>query len=270
MLIFLLLLLFALMVLIGGERGSVSFAVLLANTFFCILSVLLLSYGVNPATVLVVSCLVFLLFAIPIQNGLSVKTLAAMLSSAAVLVPIVMVIGLICAHAQITGLDEFQISQIENSYLSSGVKVDMGAILLVSLVWGELGAIVDAGITIASSLNEIHENQPDLGKRDLTRTGLQIGKSIIGTTVNTLVFIAFGETIMLCLLYISDGYSFTILINSKSFFQQFGGILLSCESCLLVIPLTVLVFSLLVNSDKVKAFFDKRAKKNRPGGPSER
>lgn len=267
MLIFLLVLLFALMVLIGGERGSVSFVILLANAFLCMISVLLLSYGVNPIAVLAVSCLVFILFAIPFQNGFHIKTLAAMLSVTAMLVPIAVLIGLICAHTHIAGLDEFQISQIENSYLSSGVRVNMGAIMIVSLVWGELGAVIDASITIVSSLNEIYVNHPDLEKKELARTGIQIGKSIIGTTINTLVFIAFGETIMLCLLYRSDGYSFTILMNSKSFFQQFGGILFSCESCLLVIPLTVFIFTSLVNSERVKAFFEKKQNKTQTDSP---
>ena len=92
-------------------------------------------------------------------------------------------------------------------------------------------------------MNEILAAHPNLTERELRSSGLQIGKNIIGTTVNTLVFIAFGETIMLCLLYISNGYSLVMLINSKSFFQQFGGILFSCQSCLLVVPLTAAIFA---------------------------
>jgi uncharacterized membrane protein len=259
-LLFLCVLLFVLMTLVGGDRGSVSFLILLANAFLCIIGVLLLSYGIHPMLVLTVSCLLFILLSIPFQNGFHIKTLAAMLSTAAVLVPAAAAIGFVCAHAHIAGLDEYQMNQMENSYLSSGVRLNMNAVILVSLVWGELGAVIDTSITIASSLNEIYGSSPEPKRKELIRTGMQLGKSMIGTTINTLVFIAFGEMILLCLLYRADGYSFSALLNAKSFFQQFGGILFSCESCLLAIPLTVVIYSLLACSKPVRTFFERKPK----------
>ena len=261
-LLFLVLLLFLLMALVGGERGVNSFVVLIANGVLCVLSVLLLSLGIHPILILAVSSVLFVVFALPFQNGLNQKTLASLLAVLLLMIPVSLAVGFVCAHAHIVGLDEIQIYQIDNSYLSSGVRLNLTAVMLVSLVWGQLGAVIDTSITVASSLNEVLLAHPELSGKPLVHEGLQIGKSIIGTTINTLAFIAFGETILLCLLYVSDGYSLLLLLNSKSFFQQFGGILFSCESCLLVIPLTVVLFSKLTSSQRVTDFFARRAGKS--------
>lgn len=262
--LFLILLLFALMVLLGGHRGSVAFVVLLGDVLLCFVGTLLLSYGVNPIAVLAVGSLLFLILTVPVQNGLNPKTLAVLLSSAVLLIPVAVLVGVVCMNAHLVGLDEFQAAQTENSYLSSGVNLNLAAITMVSLVLGELGAITDTSMTVASSLYEIHVNQPNLEQKELAHIGMQIGRNLIGTTINTLAFIAFGETVMLCLLYIADGYSLTVLLNSKSFFQQFGGILLSCESCLLVIPLTVQICLIGIRSKRAAAFWQRHQSPQEP------
>ena len=258
MILFLTGILLLLMVLIGGERGFHSFVFLFVNGFFAMVGICLLCYGISPILIMVIGCAVFLAVGIPVQNGCNRKSLSAMLATGLILVLVGAAISVVCLHAHITGMNEIQIKEIDNSYLSSGVDLDMRAILLISLVWGELGALMDTSITIASSMNEVLAAHPDLTEQELRAKGMQIGKNIIGTTVNTLVFIAFGETIMLCLLYISNGYSPMMLLNSKSFFQQFGGILFSCQSCLLVVPVTAAIFARLAASDRLTAWMEKR------------
>lgn len=256
-------LLLVLMVAVGGERGAASFGLLACSVLLCGLGAALLSLGVNPYAILAVGCVLFLILTVPVQNGFNRKTAAALASSAAVLIPAAGIIAAVCAGAHLAGLDEFQASLMENSYLSSGVTLNVGALMLLSLTFAELGAIVDTAMTVATSLHEIRANNPSFGQKELRRTGMQVGGDIIGTTINTLVFIAFGETAMLCLLYISDGYSLTVMLNSKSFFQQFGGILFSCVSCLAVIPLTVEIYCRLAGSAKADAFFAKAEERKR-------
>ena len=241
------------MALIGGERGALSFLLLLGDAFLCFLGTLLLSYGVSPAGVLSVGCLLLLVLTVPAQNGFNRKTLTVLLASAILLIPTAAVIGAVCSGAHLVGLDEFQAVQTENSYLSSGVQVNLQLIMLGSLLLGQLGGITDTGMTVVSALHEVRENQPDLPRRELFRAGMQLGRDIIGTTISTLAFIAFGEGVLLCLLYTADGYSLTVVLNSKSFFQQFGGILLSCESCLLVIPLSVWIYLAQLRSPRMPA-----------------
>lgn len=256
-------LLLALMIAVGGERGASSFGLLICNLLLCGLGAALLSFGVNPYGILAVGCVLFLVLTVPVQNGMNRKTAAVLISSAILLLPVALVIAAVCGGAHLAGLDEYQASLMENSYLASGVTLNVGALMLLSLTFSELGAIVDTGMTVATSLHEIRANNPSFGRKELRRTGMQVGGDIIGTTINTLVFIAFGETAMLCLLYVADGYSLTVMLNSKSFFQQFGGILFSCESCLLVIPLTVECYCRLADSAKADAFFAGIAERKR-------
>ncbi len=256
-------LLLALMIAVGGQRGAASFGLLLCSLLLCGLGAVLLSLGANPYAVLAAGCLLFLILMVPVQNGLNRKTAAVLASSAVLLIPVTVLIAAVCSGAHLAGLDEYQASLMENSYLSSGVKLNVGALMLLSMVFSELGAIVDTGMTVATSLHEIRAHHPSFGRRELRHVGMQVGGDIIGTTINTLVFIAFGETAMLCLLYVADGYSLTVLLNAKSFFQQFGGILFSCESCLLVIPLTVEIYCRLTDSPRADAFFTRLEEKKK-------
>jgi len=63
-----------------------------------------------------------------------------------------------------------------------------------------------------------------------------IGKEILNSTVNTLVFIFFGEYMLLMVNYLMF-YSFSTMINSKDFAQGVTTISVCVIGCVLIIPI---------------------------------
>lgn len=242
--------LFTLMAAIGQNRGAKSFIVLVLNSFTVIGSLMLIGWGVHPLLIMFISACIFCYLTIIFQNEYNVKSVSALLASLGVTVVLSGIILFFISGSHISGLNEISSRVDSTEYYNSAVNINMFQILIVSLIWGELGAIADTGVSIASALHEISSNNSELSRGQLFRSGLVIGRDIIGTTVNTLAFVALGESILLLLLYAMNNYSFIKIINSKSFVQEISAILLSCIGCILIIPVTAAIYTWL-RSDEV-------------------
>lgn len=247
MILILLLILFLLMAGIGGERGANSFLTLVLNALIGIASVYAIALGLHPLLVMIVSSFLFTVLTICYQNGKNKKTLASLLAVGCVVLLTSVFIYYICYRTHISGFTEIDIQQEDTPYLSSGVSYKMRDLLLTAMIWGQLGAIIDTSMAISSALNEMHVHNPEFTFHKLFQEGILIGKDILGTTINTLFFVSLGESIMLYLYYRSYQYSFFKMVNSPSFAQDMFPVLLPCIGCVMIIPLTALIFSWLIH-----------------------
>ena len=68
---------------------------------------------------------------------------------------------------------------------------------------GSLGAVMDVGISIASSIEEIHRTNPSLPSKNLFLSGMNVGKDIIGTMTNTLILAYTGSSIPLLIVFMA-------------------------------------------------------------------
>ncbi len=250
--------LFVLMLLIGGERGAKSFMVLIMNIFVAGLSIIFMGHGAHAIVIMIISCVFFCLTTMIFQNGYNVKTLSSIIAIGILLTGLSIIVVFICSGAHITGFNEIEIYEENNEYISSAVNVSMLQILIVSMIWGQLGAIMDTSMSIASAMNEVNVNNSNLTAGELFSSGMSVGKSILGTTINTLVFVAVGESIMLTVVYISYHYTIEKILNSKSFFQELSVIMISCIGCTLIIPLTAWIFSHLIKNEQIVNYFHNR------------
>ena len=66
-----------------------------------------------------------------------------------------------------------------------------------------LGAIMDVGMSIVSSLYEVQHHNPSITARQLFRSGIEIGKDMIGTMTNTLILAFTGSAFITLLVFIS-------------------------------------------------------------------
>lgn len=251
-------LLFLIMATFGGKRGINAFGTLLCNAAVGILSIFLLSRHVSPIPVLLCSTFLFASLTIVMQNRLNFKTFVAFVSVIGVLFLTGTMIAVFCYGAHAEGYDEIKLAEIENNYIGFGVNLNMLSLLVIGLVWEQVGVLADAAVSISSTLFEIRAQNPAMPASRLFQSGLTVGRDILGTGINTLSFVAFGESVMLSMYYLWSGYTFAALMNSKSFFQQISGVLFSCVGCVLIIPATSAAFVRLARSEKVLRFFDRR------------
>lgn len=91
----------------------------------------------------------------------------------------------------ITGLIDEDSSFV--MYINADTVIDLRGVIFAAIVIGALGATMDVAMSIASSLDEILYHKPDIRDWELMRSGLNIGRDIMGTMANTLVLGLCGQ-----------------------------------------------------------------------------
>lgn len=238
---------------IGGERGIITFISLCFNVLVLVFSTSLMSWGFNPLIVTFISCIVICNITLFYQNGKNAKTIASFISVVIVLLILIVLTYNMGYQAKIQGINEIIQYSDEVAGLSIDIDIDMAKIAVSMVIMGLIGAAMDTSIAVSSALYEVYRNNRHLNGKELFKSGINIGRDILGTTVNTLYFACLGESMMLFILFKSYNYSLLETINSKAFFQEFVYIIFSGISCVLIIPITsVIVSYILTNPEKLK------------------
>ena len=64
--------------------------------------------------------------------------------------------------------------------------IDIGGLLLAAIIFGALGILDDVTMTQAATVTELHEASPSLSRVVLAKRAMNVGRSHISATVNTL------------------------------------------------------------------------------------
>ena len=252
MVLFLGLFLAVAMLVVGGERGYRSLLTVIYNIIAMAGYLFFLTKGISPYLLTLICSLFFVVMILFFQNGRNLKTY---ISAGMVMLVVVILMGFlytIVKTCKIAGFSEVEQSLEISTELSVDVALNMEQIMIGIVILSVLGAVIDTAMAIATALFEIAKNNGQLGFRKLLHAGNNVGRDILGTTVNTLVFAGMGEGIMIYFLFMKYGYTFDLLLNSDEFFKDIFMILIANIGCLLIIPLTDLFMSFYLSKKCVK------------------
>ncbi len=242
--------LFLLMVVVGGVRGIRSYASLLFN--FLILGAIAegMLMGGDPVLVALLGCFLISLITLFFNNGINTKTLSSFLAVVVSVSVIGIPVWMIGSAAKIQGFayEEF----VEIAGYSFNISIDMAGVAVAVILVGLIGAAVDTSISISSCQNEVLRNNPQLSRRHLAQSGMRVGQDIIGTTTNTLFFAYFGSFTTLLVRFLVLQYSFSRVINSSIFCQELIRITLSGLICILVIPVTAMITACFLKNERIQ------------------
>lgn len=249
MIVILAIIFFALFMIVGGERGAISMIALIGNIGVFIISIIAMSFGLPPILVTIIACVFVNSLTLVYQNGKNKKTKAAVLSVLAVLAFLLPFVYWITKRMHIAGLNEITLLSDLKIYYSFNIKINMEMICISMVIIGVLGAIMDTAVAVSSALFEVYRNNRHLTEKELFKSGLSIGKDILGTTLNTLYFAYIGEALMLMLYMKKYNYSFLKFVNSEAFLQDFTCIVMSAVGCMLIIPLSALITTKIIKRE---------------------
>lgn len=231
------LVLFILILIVGGDRGAVSVMALTGNIIILSLAVILLARGHSPILITLLAGGIISYITLVKQNGKNVKTGAAFLATAIVMLLLMFAIyGMVWASKS-GGLNEIQAMQEDVMYYYSvDIHINMLHIAVCICLLSTLGAVLDTTLSITSSVYEVAAHKQELSRQELYHSGLQIGKEIIGTTINTLLFAYLGDSILLFAYLKMGKFTFETILNSKFLFQDVAVMLFGGIACLLAVP----------------------------------
>lgn len=232
--------------LIAGVKGIKSTIALFISIYIILFfDVALLMNGYNDILVTIFTVVLCAVYSLVILYGYTRMTLINMISiftSFLIAACLVKIIGSVL-------------------YVSGHNMEDVETLLTIGNIWGlriqdllfsavsiaSLGASMDVSVSISSSLKEIKSLNQDLDKKRLFESGMNIGKDIIGTMVNTLVFAFIGSSLVMIMVLISHGVSFNQMINSDFFTVELTKGLVGTVVVIIMVPVTSLFSSIIYN-----------------------
>lgn len=238
-------------IVIGGKKGVKALISL-------ILTVLAIFYGVlprlirgeSPLLVTTIVSIVITFVALFIISGINKKAFVAIAgTSGGIIISAVFAI-IFGSIMNLSGISEEagSLSQqmIYNNDVGVSVSYDFKGLLYAGIIIGALGACMDVSMSIASALNELKEENPDISVKKMMKAGMNIGKDMMGTMTNTLILAYMGGSIVLVMLLIVTGDNFRHIINSEMLLEEILRAIAGSFGLVTTIPFTTLVASLMM------------------------
>ncbi len=245
-------LLFAAIIWIGGGKGIKSILGLVYSLFI-IIGILLPTVfsGYSPIIMSIVTAILSTTVTLLLLNGQSRKTFAAIISTT---VGVFFALILFTVMSWMIHIDGFSSSEAEGLVLiqeATGLKIK--DVLFAGVLIASLGAIMDVGMSIVSALYEVYRHNTSLSARELFKSGIEIGKDMIGTMTNTLILAFTGSAFITLLVFISYKVQFNQLLNSNFMSIEIAQGLCGTFGIVLTIPTASAIAAFMLTKTKFKS-----------------
>lgn len=233
-----------LILLIGGLKGLKALVSLILTVLAVFLIMIPAIYnGKDPMiTAILVSVLViFLTFVI--VGGFKKKTWAGIIGTSAGILFAGIITYVFGMWMKLSGLSEetYMLTTLPN-----GINFDFRGIMFSGIIVGALGSCMDVGMSIASAIAELKQEAPDMTAGKLIKSGMNIGKDIMGTMTNTLILAYIGSSLTYVLLFIGFEMPMYDILNHEMISEEILRSLAGSMGLVCTIPLTAIVSGLIM------------------------
>ena len=255
-LLMLVLLFIAFLILIGGIKGLKSVVTLFITGYVIMYIMLpLILKGFNPLIVTSLSAIFIAFMTFLIIGGINAKTVAALVGTAGGVLFAGFLAYMVGSMVKLTGLSSEEASML--MFIPQGIVFDFRSLLFSGIIIGTLGAVMDVAMSISSSMYELRLLSTDIDYRSLVKSGLNIGKDIMGTMSNTLILAYTGSSIPLLLLFMSYDTPVSKILNLDLIATEVVRALVGSIGLVVAIPITALCAGLIFKqSSKQKGSID--------------
>ncbi len=235
----------ALIGIIGRKKGLKTILALVFTVAAVVFVLVpLIAGGYNPIISAALVCIVVSVVTLFAVGGFNRKALASVLGTISGLVCAAVVTLVFSALMRITGIDTSAVELL--MIADTDVVFHYQGILTAGILIGCIGAVMDVGMSIASSMNEMATIDPSLTHHQLFSSGMAVGRDIIGTMANTLILAYTGGALMLMVVWSVYGISFADMLNKGYIVIEVAKSLCGSIGMVMTIPLTAIIASRLV------------------------
>ncbi|CAG7839851.1 hypothetical protein CLOHAE12215_01266 [Clostridium haemolyticum] len=236
-----------LLVAIGGKKGLKSAITLIFMGLLIVFVLLpLIRRGYNPILVSIFISVLSVVFTMTLVSGANKKTLTAILGTiGGVIIAgiIAMIVGNI---AMLTGVGNEDAQML--AYIPQNKYINFKGLLYGGIIIGALGAIMDVTMSVSSAMWEIKEIKPKIKTNELIKSGMNIGKDIMGSMSNTLILAYAGGSIYIMLLFSMFKMDPLEIINLEPIASEIIRAMAGSIGLICAIPLTVIISASLAKN----------------------
>jgi len=238
---------YVVLVLLVGRFQGLGSLVGLGISIFVLLEVIIpmTLNGWNPLLVSILGGMAVLLPSIYFSHGFNYKTTIALFGTTLGLIVtgILAAVALEAVHLTGYGAEEtlFLVS-------GSGQSLDMGSILLASIIIGGIGLIDDVTVGQVAVIREIYFENKDIDASRLYQKAMNVGKDHIASMVNTLFLAYAAASLPLVMVLVDQGAAVGDIANIESFAEEIIRTLVASSGLVLTVPITTLLAAMIYTS----------------------
>lgn len=243
---------FLILFLVGGKNGIKAVAGLVITFLMVLLFLFPAVYrGMSPVFAAVLTVILVTILSIFILTGYSRKTYAAILGT----VSGVIISGLFAwLFGKAAGISGYNVSNIDTLVsVANCTNIKVGDLLFAGILISSLGAVMDVGLSIASTITEIYNVTPEAGWKKLFCSGMNVGKDMMGTMSNTLILAFAGGSLSELVLDYAYNLPYLQLINSYTIGIEIMQGIAGSIGIILTVPLVSFFASVLVTAHSSKS-----------------
>lgn len=235
----------ALVLLIGRLKGLKSI-ISLGLTIVAVVYILLpqILKGANPVPISIMISIGVTIITIFLVGGINSKGLSAILGTISGVVIAGIISYVVGKSAHLTGLSAEEATML--IYIPQGIEFDFKNLLFAGIILGSLGAVMDVGMSISSSIEEVYKANDSLTAKELFESGMNVGRDIMGTMINTLILAYTGTSIPILLVFMAYETSMTKIVNLDIIATEVVRSLSGSIGLILTIPITAIISSILI------------------------
>lgn len=223
-----------------GVRTLLSFAFALLSIWKILIPAMLKGFNPIIVALIVGNCLTII--TILLVTGFTKRAYAAIISSISCSFATCILAIIFGNYFNIHGA----VMDWSESLLYAGfLKLNLTAIFQAGIYLASSGAILDLAVDISSSLDEVVKNNPKITRKNLITSGMNIGKSVVGSQTTTLLFAYMGSYLSVMMVYMAQGTPILNILNSKTIAAEILHTFVGCIGLVLVSPLTSVICGLL-------------------------
>ena len=227
------------LILFGGVIGCGAMVSLVASAVIVWkLLIPLLLKGINPmfaafVTVIALTVLIDLLVA-----GFTRRCLVAILGSLAGTL-VTCCVAILLTH--LLKLDGGDLPYVVPLLAQSSMGVDTRSLYIGMVFLANSGALMDLSMDVSVSMEEIHHHRPDVSRAALMKSGLKVGRSVLGTMTTTLMLAYSGNYLSMLMYFVGQGTPIGDIVNLKYVSSQLLNTLVGSFGLVVAAPLTALI-----------------------------
>ncbi len=239
---------FFLIILIVGRKQGLKAIIALVVTILAIYFIMIMSiyHGYNAVLMSILTSIVIIAITFWILSGINKKSITAALGTLGGVILAGIMAFIFGYMAKLSGVQEESIFLTLNA---GHVVFNFKELLFAGIVISSLGATMDVGMSIASSLDEIKSKTREISWKELFKSGMNIGGDMIGTMTNTLILAYVGGTLNLILLFLASDASLMTIINKEAIATDIVSALAGSMGVVFTVPTTSIIYALM-NKDK--------------------
>jgi uncharacterized membrane protein len=228
---------------VGGWRGVRSL-IALALTLAVIIKIVvpLIIAGRDPVWVAIIAATGVTIVTFLLTEGAHTRTVAAAIGTFASLA---LVAALAVVFDQLARFTALRGSEDVTYLQAVGLTIDIGGLLLAAIIFGALGILDDVTVTQAATVAELHDANPSLGRVALAGRAMNVGRSHIAATVNTLVLAYIGASLPLIVLFAAGRQSPLLTASMEVVAVEIVRAIVGSIGIVAAVPLTTAVAAAL-------------------------